>query len=121
MGYAIYYDPSKERFSGYEVPAPCEQPKCKTEIDRGIERICGDSPGGGEFGCGLAFCDSHMAWPESEDGNLPRVLCERCIAVVDDGAEFNPHPKKPDLKEWTDHLATDASWAEWREQQRDNQ
>lgn len=115
MGYAVYYDNTWERFSGYGVPAKCEHPRCGEEPGRGIEQICGESPGGAEYGCGMTFCGDHLLYCDAEDGSV-KSLCARCQDVLENDADFEPFAIKPELREWTDHIATDPSWAQWREQ-----
>ncbi|MFJ8109972.1 hypothetical protein [Streptomyces sp. NPDC096132] len=46
--------------AGYGVEAVCEQDGCFAEIDRGLAHLCGNEPGGDEYGCGGYFCASHL-------------------------------------------------------------
>lgn len=86
---------------GYGVPAYCDHPGCKVEIDRGLRYICGyQQPGGGEDGCGNFFCSAHGGG----------ALCERCTAGKDAFPEKADHPK------WLRWKLRDGSWAEWRKQ-----
>lgn len=103
MGWSIGYDSQWNRDIGYGVPALCDHPDCKEEIDRGLSFVCGNEPYGGEHGCGLYFCERHQV---GEHQN-----CERCS----NGKP--PFPAKPDVREWIAHKLKDPSWAEWREQQ----
>lgn len=88
---------------GYGVPAICDHPGCGVEIDRGLSYVCGNDVYGGEFGCGLFFCDKHR-------GGL-RSLCDRCLMKKE------PFDPTPDVAEWLHHKATDPSWAAWRLEQ----
>jgi len=105
MGWSIGHDGRWDRDIGYGVPAICDHPECSKEIDRGLAYVCcGQEAYGGDDGCGLFFCGEHQG-----DGGK----CERCAA---DEKPFDP---SPDTEEWTNHKATDPSWAEWREAQKD--
>ena len=112
MSWAIGYDSHWGRDIGYGVPAECDQPECEEKIDRGLAYVCGGQPYGGEDGCGLDFCDGHLYHRQRDDATLGPQLCEYCQA-----GEVTPFAAKPDLQEWTDHKATDPSWAEWRAEQ----
>ena len=96
------------RWIGYGVPAECDHPKCDEAIDRGLAYRCGDL---GDEGCDLFFCGEHLAaFVEDEDPNGGGVwVCERCAG---DEPPFDP---KPDTREWIDHVLTDESWQQWRE------
>ncbi len=100
MGWSIGYDSNWQRDIGYGVPAQCDHPGCEKQIDRGLARVCGGKPYGGDDGCGLYFCGNHLfSWGQ---------LCERCTEARD------PFEKKPDVREWIEHKLNDPSWAEWR-------
>lgn len=84
MGYARY---TVTRFgrtfeAGYAVPTICEEPRretgthrgCYEQIDRGLAYLCGQTPGGDEYGCGGYFCDSHL-YPQGKGF----ALCRRCV------------------------------------------
>ena len=103
MSWAVGYDEKWKRDIGYGVPAMCDYPGCEQRINRGLGYVCGGEPYGGEYGCGLYFCEWHKA------GFPP--LCERCCNTA---LPFEP---TPDVPEWVEHKATDASWAEWRAEQ----
>lgn len=62
MGWSLGYDDRWKRDIGYGVPAYCDQPGCTEEIHRGLAYVCGSHPFGGDRGCGLYFCGSHMEW-----------------------------------------------------------
>ncbi|SDV47941.1 hypothetical protein [Chitinasiproducens palmae] len=100
MGWSIGFDSNWQRDIGYGVPAQCDHPECNERIDRGLAYVCGGEPYGGDDGCGLYFCASHLRWR--------RNLCEQCVAGK---AAF---AAKPDVAEWLQHKLTDPSWADWR-------
>lgn len=103
------------------MPAWCEQPECKEEIDRGMSYACGGEPFS-EFGCDRYFCGKHLSMTivdntqedlkcrhGEEDCDCEWIdLCERCAKGED------PFPYKPERPIWVKHLLTDESWAEWR-------
>jgi hypothetical protein len=100
MSWAVGYDTNWRRDIGYGVPAECDHPDCTGKIDRGLGYVCGGEPYGGEKGCGLYFCESHLyAAPQR---------CDRCL---EDKPPFDP---TPDLAEWSAHKLTDESWGQWR-------
>jgi hypothetical protein len=100
MGWSIGYDTDWDRDIGYGVPAICDHPKCKKEIDRGLGYVCGGQPYGGEKGCGLYFCGEHLSgYPQ---------LCERCRKHKE------LFKAKPDLIRWVEFKLTDESWKNWR-------
>jgi hypothetical protein len=103
MGWSIGED-KDGRDIGYGVPALCDHPACNTEIHRGISYVCGGEPYGGDRGCGLHFCTSHLLY-------TPKFgqLCERCYPRM-----RKPFTRKPDVREWVEHKLTDESWAQWR-------
>lgn len=132
MGYAIYK--VGKRWGGYGVPAVCEHPDCKEEIDRGISYACGEEPFS-EFGCDRYFCEKHkpgMSWDtekgdyckhgtdeEVDDGDEcdanceHKEVCERCAKGE------APFDYKPETKEWLEHLLKDKSWATWRKENKE--
>ena len=101
MSWAVGFDTKWNRDIGYGVPAYCDYPGCRAEIDRGLSYVCGGEPYGGENGCGLYFCGEHL----SGIGQL----CRRCMK---DQAPFLPSPEHPT---WINHKLIDSSWQEWRE------
>lgn len=105
MGWAVGYDERWKRDIGYGVPAFCDHPGCCKQIDRGLSRVCGGEPYGGERGCGLYFCSSHLL----PSARLPQ-LCARCIK------RRKPFSKTMDSVTWMRHKLTDESWKEWREE-----
>lgn len=105
MNWAVGYDPERDRDIGYGVPAECDHLECHARIDRGLSYVCGGEPYGGEHGCGLFFCEEHLAMGDNAQ------QCERCEAGEP------PFEPSPDVAEWTQHKATDPSWAEWRSKQ----
>jgi len=102
MGWSVGWDSKWERDIGYGVPAKCDHPNCNEDIDRGLAFVCGGEPYGGDFGCGLFFCERHK-----ELG-----FCKQCHVG---GEPFEP---KPDVEEWAHHKSTDESWAAWRKKRK---
>jgi hypothetical protein len=100
MGWAI--GESQGRDVGYGVPAYCDHPGCRAEIDRGLGYICGGEPGGGERGCGLFFCGQHLGG----------MHC-RCTRCTQGEAPFTPTPDHPNWIRWK---LTNESWRQWRDQ-----
>lgn len=101
MGWAVGYDMNWNRWIGYGVPAFCDHPGCAEEIDRGLGYVCGGEPKGGERGCGLYFCGSHLS---------AGSLCQQCRN------NRAPFIKKPEHPKWLRHKLTDASWQQWRDE-----
>jgi hypothetical protein len=112
MGWSIGFDTNWKRDIGYGVPARCDHPDCTTEIHRGLAYVCGGEPYGGEHGCGLYFCESHLLYsdPEDDTGGEMRQRCERCVSG---GEPFTP---TADVPEWLRWKLSDESWAGWREE-----
>lgn len=114
MGYSVGYDPNWGRDVGYGVPAECDHPECSEQIDRGLYYVCGSDVFGGEYGCGLYFCEDHLPWSApvgtDADGDFMR-LCDQC---EQGDVPFTP---KEDILEWVVHKLTDPSWEQWRQQQ----
>lgn len=108
MGWAVGYDTNWNRDIGYGVPATCDHPDCNEEIDRGLAYVCGGEPYGGDRGCGLFFCGKHLIHYHRKGP----AICERCGP-----RRKKPFAPKPDVPEWTNHKATDPSWAKWRAEQ----
>lgn len=106
MSWSIGYDENWKRDIGHGVPAYCDHPECKAEIDRGLGYVCGGDLYGGEHGCGLYFCGNHL-WHGTK-----AVVCARCLK----GKE--PFTPTPDHPTWTQHKMTDPSWQKWREEER---
>lgn len=104
MGYGVYY--REHRWAGYGVPAICDHAGCGKPIDRGMDYMCGEEPGA-EKGCGLFFCGDHL-WFSLVD-NDPQ-MCQRCC---DDEPPFEA---TPDTDEWVQHMLTDDSWEQWRQE-----
>lgn len=119
MAWEIGFDSNWDRDIGYGVPAECDHPDCKEQIDRGLAYVCGGDPYGGEHGCGLFFCYAHLSYEDRVEPACADVeahtevvqLCGRCAAG---GEPFEP---KPDTAEWAHHKETDPSWAAWRDEQ----
>src|SRR4028119_1192600 len=107
MSWAVGYDECWKRDIGYGVPSWCDHPDCTEKICRGLTYVCGGAPYGGDRGCGLYFCSTHL--------NLTLMLgplCERCYPRIK-----TPFCAKADHPEWVEHKRTDPSWANWREAQ----
>lgn len=104
MGWSLGYDRNLKRDIGYGVPAICDDPECKNEIDRGLSYACGGAPFGGDCGCGRHFCGSHL-WLNDE----AIQVCHCCLYGKPS------YPPKPDTVEWLQHKLTDPSWEEWRQ------
>ncbi|MFB7763553.1 hypothetical protein [Streptomyces xiamenensis] len=89
--------------AGYDVKGPCERPNCNTEINRGLDALCGDRPGIPEHGCGGYFCDKELyTAPEGQTG----WRCTDCAGTPqdepetepqDDPAAYSPTPHIPRL------------------------
>lgn len=110
MGWSIGYDTNWQRDIGYGVPAQCDHPDCTAEIHRGLAYVCGGEPYGGEHGCGLYFCGSHLCYTVGED--KPQ-RCQRCAE------DEKPYTPTPDIAEWLCWKLNDDSWAAWRHQNPD--
>jgi len=108
MGWSIGYDTNWGRDIGYGVPSICDYPKCNKEIDRGLSYVCGSDPYGGEYGCGLFFCEEHFQWRKPRGSDRLIQLCPRCMRYKP------PYNSKPDTKEWIEWKLKDASWEIWR-------
>lgn len=109
MGWSIGYDGRWNRDIGYGVPAVCDAPGCKAEIDRGLAYVCGgEEPYGGEFGCGLYFCSKHLFYHKLRGADRLGEYCKRCIR------HRSPYKAKPDVPEWLHWKLEDESWAKWR-------
>lgn len=108
MGWSIGYDNSWGRDVGYGVPSICDHPDCNKEIDRGLSYVCGSEPYGGEYGCGLFFCEEHLYYRKPHGSDRLVQLCPRCMRYR------NPYNGKPDIKEWIEHKLTHESWGTWR-------
>ncbi|MFK8844695.1 hypothetical protein [Streptomyces sp. Ac-502] len=63
MGYARYEITRSDGVAieaGYAVEALCDWPGCPETVSRGMDALCGLTPGGDEFGCGKWFCNEHL-------------------------------------------------------------
>ncbi|MCX4778690.1 hypothetical protein [Streptomyces sp. NBC_01264] len=81
MGYAHYivHRDGEQIEAGYDVQAVCEEPGCTESIDRGLAYLCGEMPGGDEYGCGGYFCGHHLfIGPNTHTGDL----CVRCLKTA---------------------------------------
>jgi hypothetical protein len=78
MSYARYVL-ADGREAGYGVDDVCNQDGCDKKIDRGLGCLCGDMPGGDEYGCGGYFCGEHLY-----DGpGIAGGQCQRCSDAWD--------------------------------------
>lgn len=84
MGYARYTVTrhGEQIEAGYSIPTTCETDGCKTQIDRGLAYLCGQTPGGDETGCGGYHCDEHLQL--SVDGRWKGQVCTSCAATYDE-------------------------------------
>jgi hypothetical protein len=105
MGYEIYEN-GDGRDCGYGVPAICDHPECKKEINRGSDYKCDK--------CGLFFCEEHLFYADQSDLSREEFSCESCF---EGEPPFTP---KPDKLEWIEHKLTHESWREWREENVDH-
>jgi hypothetical protein len=103
MGWSVGWDPNWRRWVGYGVPAWCDMPGCSAVIDRGLTYICGGEAMGGERGCGLYFCSTHL-----------QALGQRCAQCANGLPPFDPKEDHPD---WIEHISTHDSWAGYREKE----
>ncbi|MFI5684668.1 hypothetical protein [Streptomyces sp. NPDC051636] len=79
MGNAYYEITRKngERIAaGYSVEAVCEDDGCNEKIDRGLAHLCGNEPGGDEYGCGGYFCAHHLFL--GSGAPVSEGLCRQC-------------------------------------------
>lgn len=111
MGWSIGYDSNWNRDIGYGVPAYCDHPDCKAEIDRGLGYVCGGEPYGGEHGCGLYVCEHH-----SEYAGAKRDHVRLCLACRFGKPTYLATADHPD---WIKHKLTDPSWQQWRDENPD--
>lgn len=81
MGYASYtvHRNGQKIEAGYAVTDTCNEKGCTTTIDRGLAYLCGETPGGDEYGCGGYFCDGHLHF-SPRDGE-PQ-MCKGCLAAA---------------------------------------
>lgn len=110
MGWSIGYDSTWKRDIGYGVPACCDHPGCTAEIDRGLSYVCGGEPYGGDHGCGLYFCQSHLRSAGKRRDHAQ--VCDRCMKGRG-STSFAPSPDHPDWIAWK---LTDESWQQWRDE-----
>ncbi len=125
MGYQIY-EIGSGRYGGYGVPAWCDHPGCKEEIDRGMAFACGGEPFS-ELGCDKYFCSKHRQTEcfddegnicqheQDIDGGCVCTCVEVCESCAGKSKEY-PYgfPYKPEHPTWVAHVLKDKSWAEWR-------
>lgn len=121
MGWSVGFVNGRD--VGYAVPAICDFPKCKVNIDRGLSYVCGGLGGEAEFGCGLYFCSKHLRTYERNNNSqeISPQLCERCGHNFEVGDEnwkqfWRAFEPKQDVPEWMRHKLTDPSWQQWRDE-----
>ena len=90
MGYARYtvQRQGREIEAGYAVPDRCNRRWCWAGIDRGLDHLCGRTPGGDEHGCGGYFCGKHLHSAALDVGKLcpgcaPAHWQQRCEEIAD--------------------------------------
>jgi hypothetical protein len=116
MGWSIGWSSTWRRDIGYGVPAWCDHPECKAEIDRGLAYLCGGQTWGSDHGCGLYFCEKHLSYTyakDEDDGGDDGegyYACPRCTEIA------APYEPKPDHPDWIKHKLTDPSWERWRQE-----
>jgi hypothetical protein len=78
MGYAHYEITRNGETiqAGYAVATVCEEDSCNADIDRGLAHLCGNTPGGDEYGCGGYYCASHLYL--GSGAPVSEGLCARC-------------------------------------------
>jgi hypothetical protein len=78
MGYAYYeiIRNGEKIEAGYGVEAVCEEDGCDEKIDRGLAYLCGNEPGGDEYGCGGYYCAHHLYL--GSGAPVSEGLCKRC-------------------------------------------
>ena len=75
MGWADCGTDDLGRPIGYAFEAVCDHEGCDKEIHRGLAYVCGGMHSGGEHGCGMYFCYSHL------DISGPEQLCPECYRL----------------------------------------
>lgn len=90
------WDSKWRRWVGDCVPSICDEPSCDEEIDRGLSHVCGGDSFGGEYGCGLYFCEDHLVTTTVIDVSTWVDVCERCSKGE------QPFEPKADTKQWRD-------------------
>jgi hypothetical protein len=81
MGNAYYeiYRNGQKIEAGYGVETVCEEDNCEEKIDRGLAYLCGELPGGDEYGCGGYYCGKHLYMGSVDLRSSVNVdLCARC-------------------------------------------
>ncbi|MBV7475351.1 hypothetical protein [Pseudoxanthomonas sp. PXM05] len=91
MGWSIGYSERYKRDIGYGVPAYCDHPGCREEIDRGLGYKCEEE----ECGCEKFYCFAHL---------------------YDTDAHTHEQPTSGEHPDWMNWKLTDASWQLWRDE-----
>lgn len=94
MGYAHYEITrnGQQIEAGYSVEAICEQDGCTAAIDRGLYHLCGNMPGGDEYGCGGYFCGEHLYL--GSGAPVSEGLCGSCSTAWE---KSHPDPEEATL------------------------
>lgn len=90
MGWANCGEDRDGRSVGYAVVAPCDDPACEKEIDRGLAYACGGMHGESEYSCEGYFCSDHMSFIfiECIAGTTGESVCAACqVSWEDDHAK----------------------------------
>lgn len=89
MGYSVYW--ANGRWQGYGVPAYCDYPGCQEVINRGMGYQHPDD--GGDLIPRVFVCNEHR-YKDIESFDI----------------------KRKEHQDWIDHVKTDDSWKQWREE-----
>lgn len=133
MGYSVYFSDKNNRWQGYGVPAFCDHPGCKNEIDRGMAYVC---CGNQEHtnSCGGFYCAEHAElctlisedeFDEALDDEEVQEQLELYglteMPIFDEDGYFYHCEHKPiEAKEhpsWIKHVSADESWKQWRDEE----
>ena len=118
MGYAVYWTPEHNRWEGYAVPAQCDWPSCRTQVDRGLAYRCEDHGGyklmldGAEISYSRFHCEPAAEEEWEEEPGCELTFCDEHRAATSDHHGVSP---KGELPVWEEHMLRDESWAEWRQ------
>ena len=79
MGWGNCGTDSMGRRIGYLHRGKCDQPGCKTRIERSLAYTCGGMHGTSDGGCEGYFCEKHLHMVEDPNAELFQdILCEVC-------------------------------------------
>jgi len=82
MGWANCGEDSKGRLIGYAHEAECDFFSCFKHIDRGLSYACGGMHGEDIYSCEKYFCDEHMHYVGTPEGETI-MICERCYTFLE--------------------------------------